>query len=86
MLLPDEVSRPTEPGTPVAAVGAVALYDQASIGGHLHVRKGSVGYDFDPLGTSVPTQHSDRIRDRLRTPARAVASRLRAPRPRPPDG
>ncbi|WP_159041643.1 hypothetical protein [Streptomyces sp. WM4235] len=75
---PQEAS---EPGTlPVAGVGDVALYDEASIGGHLYVRKGSVNfavnYAFDPLAPGIPDQHSSQIRDHLETLARAIVSRL----------
>ncbi|KQX53080.1 MULTISPECIES: hypothetical protein [unclassified Streptomyces] len=80
-LLPFEVNRQTKPGTlPVAGVGDVALYDEASIGGHLYVRKGSVNfavnYAFDPLAPGIPAQPSSQIRDRLETLARAIVSRL----------
>ncbi len=80
-LLPFEVSQQTKPGTlPMAGVGDVALYDEASIGGHLYVRKGSVNfavnYAFDPLTPGIPDQHSSQIRDHLETLARAIVSRL----------
>jgi hypothetical protein len=79
-LLPYEVSRTTKSGTPVAGVGDVALYEEASIGGHLYVRKGSVNfavnYAFDPVASKIPDEHSGQIRDRLETLARAIVSRL----------
>lgn len=79
-LLPYEVSRLTKSGTPVAGVGDVALYEEASIGGHLYVRKGSVNfavnYAVDPLAPGIPDEHSSQIRDHLETLARAIGSRL----------
>ncbi|MGW2400053.1 hypothetical protein ACWCYY_26165 [Kitasatospora sp. NPDC001664] len=80
-LLPYEVSQATKPGTPVPGVGDLALYDQAKIGAHLYVRKGSVNfavnYAFDPLADKgVPDESSARIRTGLVTLATAIASRL----------
>ncbi|MEV7770171.1 hypothetical protein [Kitasatospora sp. NPDC086791] len=80
VLLPYEVSRLTKPGTPVAGVGDVALYEEASIGGHLYVRKGSVNfavnYAFAPPAPGIPDEHSSQTRDHLETLARAIVSRL----------